>query len=61
MDRKNSTSRPTTPSSVAAAGMTSTPGVHSGGLNQCMPQKRPGPFHELGEVVLSAAKKCSRR
>src|SRR5215210_3195006 len=40
--RKNSTSRPTISGAVAAEGMTSTPGVHSGGLNQCIPQKRPG-------------------
>src|SRR5215211_3816213 len=42
MERKNSTSRPTISGAVAAEGMTSTPGVHSGGLNQCIPQKRPG-------------------
>ena len=40
--RRNSTSRSTTSGAVVAAGMTSTPGVHSGGLNQCIPQKRPG-------------------
>src|ERR671920_1592297 len=32
----------TTSESVVEAGMTSTPGVHSGGLNQCIPQKRSG-------------------
>src|SRR5918994_4863220 len=40
--RKNSTSCSTTSGAVAAAGMISTPGVHSGGLNQCIPQKRQG-------------------
>src|ERR671938_1620020 len=42
IDLRNSTTRSTTSGSVTAAGMTSTPGVHSGGLNQCIPQKRPG-------------------
>src|SRR5215208_2944200 len=35
---RNPTTRSTTSGSVAAAGMTSTPGVHSGGLNQCTPR-----------------------
>src|SRR5215217_5939728 len=32
----------TTSGPVVAAGMTSTPGVHSGGLNQCIPRNRSG-------------------
>src|SRR3712207_1240858 len=34
--------RSTTSGSVALAGITSTPGVHSGGLNQCVPRNRSG-------------------
>src|ERR687886_2406163 len=39
---RNSTTRSTASGSVTAAGMTSTPGVHSGGLNQCIPRNRSG-------------------
>src|SRR3712207_1918916 len=39
---RNPITRSTTSVSVALAGMTSTPGVHSGGLNQCVPRNRSG-------------------
>ena len=40
--RRNDTSCSTTAGSLRGAATTSTPGVHSGGLNQCMPTNRSG-------------------
>ena len=39
---RSSTTRSTTARSVCGPSTTSTPGVHSGGLNQCIPRKRSG-------------------
>ena len=39
---RNSSTRSTTARSVAVPAITSMPGVHSGGLNQCTPRKRSG-------------------
>ena len=39
---RNASTRSTTARSVAGPAITSMPGVHSGGLNQCTPRKRSG-------------------
>src|SRR3712207_1318332 len=54
MDRRKPTRRPTVSASVVAAGMTSTPGVHSGGLNQCIPQNRSGPSTNLASSSIGS-------
>ena len=47
--RRKSSIVSTVARSVAGPAITSMPGVHSGGLNQCTPRKRPGSRHRLGE------------
>src|ERR671916_92597 len=54
MDRRNPTRRSTVPAAVVAAGITSTPGVHSGGLNQCLPQNRPGPSTKAARLSIGS-------